>query len=387
MKKKESILTRDFILLFLISVAVCTAMNMLNVLVPLFVTRDLGSTTAVCGFLSTTYLISSCLSRPVAGVLVDRMGRRKMMVVGSLLFALALLLCNWITAVGIMFVLRAMMGIGYAAASTANNTASTDVIPPQRISEGIGYFGISQNFANAAGPALAAFLVAILGNRGSLVSASLLCFAAALISLAVTYEKHSPPVVASGKKPGFAFEKTAAVAAVFQGFSLFFVASIMCFMTLYVVSLGLSSKVAGMFFVISSVAIIAVRMGFSRFVDKLPRWVLLTPAYGILLLAALLLPYTASPAGFYGISLLYGLGHGTVWTVLGSEAVRRAKPERRGAANATFYFAFDAGIGTGSAVWGISIDALGFVPSFRLAAVGFAILAIAAVLAFRKKKA
>jgi predicted MFS family arabinose efflux permease len=161
----------------------------------------------------------------------------------------------------------------------------------------------------------------------------------------------------------------------------------MCFMTLYVVSLGLSSKVAGMFFVISSVAIIAVRMGFSRFVDQLPRWVLLTPAYGVLLLTALLLPHTSSPAAFYGISLLYGLGHGTVWTVLGSEAVRLAKPERRGAANATFYFAFDAGIGTGSAVWGVSIDALGFVPSFYLAAAGFALLAIAAVFAFRKNVA
>lgn len=383
MKQNEPILTRDFILLFIISVAVCTAMNMLNVLIPLFVTEDLGGTTATCGFLSTGYLLASCLSRPFNGILVDRLGRRVMMCAGALLFGVALLLCNWISAIALIFLLRILMGVGYSAASTANNTASTDVIPPSRMSEGIGYFGISQNFANAAGPAVAAFLLGFLTNRSALVSGGILCFAAAALALLVNYERKNPPAKSAGKKPGFAFEKTAAVASLLQGFSIFFVSSMMCFMTLYVVNRGFSSGVAGTFFVLSSIVIILVRMVFSRFVERVPRWVLLTPAYAILLLAALLLPFVNSPAAFYGISVLYGLGHGTVWTTLGSEAVRRASPERRGAANATFYFAFDAGIGTGAAVWGSIIDWLGFAASFRIAGAGFAVLAAAAVLAFR----
>lgn len=382
MNQSPRIFTKSFVLLFLISVLVCTAMNMLNVLIPLFVTQDLGGTTATCGFLSTAYLLSSCLSRPFNGVLVERLGRRNMMCAGALLFGVALLMCNWITAIALIFLLRIMMGVGYSAASTANNTASTDVIPPQRMSEGIGYFGISQNFANAAGPAVASFLVVLLGNRGSLVSAGMLCFTAAALSLLVTYERKNPPAKAEGKKAGFAFEKTAAMASVFQGFSLFFVSSMMCFMTLYVVSKGFGSGVAGTFFVLSSIVIILVRMVFSRFVERVPRWVMLTPSYGLLLVAALLLPFVNSPAGFYGIGVLYGLGHGTVWTTLGSEAVRRAAPERRGAANATFYFAFDAGIGTGAAVWGSAIDALGFPASFRIAGVGFALLALVAIPAF-----
>ncbi len=38
---KEPLITREFILLFLFSVAVCTGMNMLNVIVPLYVTETL----------------------------------------------------------------------------------------------------------------------------------------------------------------------------------------------------------------------------------------------------------------------------------------------------------------------------------------------------------
>lgn len=43
------------------------------------------------------------------------------------------------------------MVVGYSAANTANNTASTDVIPPSRLAEGIGYFGTSQAVASAIG--------------------------------------------------------------------------------------------------------------------------------------------------------------------------------------------------------------------------------------------
>ena len=152
---KTKIVTLDFVLLFLVSTALCTGMNMLNVICPLFVIEDLGRTTAASGLLSAVYTLSSCAARPASGVLSDRMGRRVMMAVGCAVFAAGCLLCGLIPTLAILLMGRIFQGMGYAVASTANNAASTDVIPQSRMAEGIGYFGTSQSVAGALGPALA----------------------------------------------------------------------------------------------------------------------------------------------------------------------------------------------------------------------------------------
>lgn len=383
MQQKEKIVSKSFVLLFLISICVCTAMNMLNVTIPLLVTEDLGGSTATSGFLATIYTVAACLSRPINGVLTDRFGRRAMICIGAALFGLSCLFCGWAGGLAVVFLLRALMGIGYSAASTADNTASTDVIPASRMSEGIGYFGISQSISSAIGPAIAAFAISLVGNRGSMTGTAVLCFAAFALALPVTYEKKEKPTGSAAKKAGFVFEKTAILPSVFQGFSLLFISCLMCFMTLYIVGKGFSSTVAGTFFLISSLSIVVVRLLGSRFVDRVDRRCLLIPSYLLLLVTFLLVTKANSPLAFWALGILYGIGHGTIWMTLGSEAVRKAAPAQRGAANATFYFAFDASIGIGASLWGVLIDAIGFAYAFCIAGVGFVLLALAAFRFFR----
>ena len=385
--EKTRIITGTFVLVFAISLTVCIAMNMLNIIVPLYVTENLGRDTAIAGFISTAYTASSCLSRPVNGVLTDRIGRRRMMGIGALLFAAACVLCGAIPSIIAAFACRMLMGIGYSAASTAANSASTDIIPAQRMSEGIGYFGISQSAASALGPSAAAFAIAGMGNVGGLYLTAAVCVLALVLTLPVTYEKKAAPAVtAPAKKSGFAFERTAAKASIFQGLSLFLLSCAMCFMTLYVVSLGYSSNVAGTFFLIASLMIIAVRMGLSRFVGRVSHSVFLVPGYALLAAMLVLVSISHTAPMIYLCAVLYGLGYGCFWMTLGSEAVRRAAPNRRGAANATFYFAFDAAIGLGASFWGVLIKHLDYAPCFRLAACGYILLLIASVILFRRKE-
>lgn len=127
-------------------------------------------------------------------------------------------------------------------------------------------------------------------------------------------------------------------------------------MALYIVSRGLSASVAGSFFAVASVVIVTVRLLGARWLSRFPTQVFLVCGYVLLIAACVLLPLVGSVPGILGVGLLYGAAHGVIWMTLGSEAVRLAPPERRGAANATFYFAFDAAIGLGAAFWGSMID-------------------------------
>ena len=387
MNKKSAIVGPEFIRLFIYSMAILMGMNMLNVIVPLYTTEVLGKTTAMAGLMSTVYTIAACVSRPVNGVLTDRLGRQKVMIVGGILFALGCALCGFVPALAVLAVSRVLMGFGYSAGTTACNTASMDVIPADRMSEGIGYFGVSQSVGSTIGSAVAAVMLVWLGNQYSMLgtaAAGLLCV---IVALFVRYEKKPgfvKPVPEKGEK-GAAFEKTAIVPSVFQGLSLFLITLMMCFMTLYIVHVGLPATVAGTFFTVSSVVIILVRMAFSGLMNRLPVWVFLIPGYLAIIAACILLPHCTTTLHFMGISLLFGITHGVIWMALGSEAVRLAPAEKRGAANATFYFAFDAAIGLGAAFWGAMIDGVGYNTCFTIAAIAAAVLMVACVPVFRKR--
>lgn len=387
MKKENAVITPEFIRLFVYSLVICIGMNMLNVIVPLYTTETLGGTTAIAGLMSTVYTFSACISRPLNSYLTDRCGRRRIMILGGVLFALGAFLCGAVPAIWMLVVTRAVMGIGYSAGSTANNTASTDIIPPDRMSEGIGYFGMSQSVASALGPAVAAGVIAIVGNRLSMISVGVIGVLGIIVALFVRYEKkpgYAKPVPEGGKSGGM-FEKSAIMPSVYEGLSLFFVALLMCFMTLYIVHRGFSSSTAGNFFVVSSVVIVVIRMAFSKLMNRLSVTVFLIPGYIALLAACLLLPRCTVSAHLMGMAVLFGIAHGVIWMALGSEAVRLAPPEGRGAANATFYFVFDASIGLGAAFWGTMIDRAGYDTCFRIAAIAAAVLAVACIPVFRKR--
>lgn len=391
MNTKGKMVTKDFILLFIVSVAICTAMNMLNVIVPLYVTETLKGTASAAGLMTTIYTVSACVTRPISGTLTDRWGRRVLMVVGSLVYGLSCLVSGLIPTVLALGICRVFMGIGYAGASTANNTASTDVIPQDRLAEGIGYFGMSQSVASAIGPAIAAVVMTAVGNQSSMLVVAGVCGLSMVISLMVGYEKrpgYQKPVVETAEKAaGGFFEKTAIIPSLFQGIFLFIISCPMCFMPLYIVYRGQSAAVASSFFVVASIVIVAVRLLFSGLMNKWGSLSFLIPGIGSLIILCIALPMANTVFGLMVCGVLYGLAHGIVWMVLGSEAVAHAPGERRGAANATFYFAFDAGIGLGAAFWGMMIDNAGYNTCFLIIAIAAFALMLAGIPVFRRKKA
>ena len=76
-KKSGRIFNRYFVLLFITSVCFCFASEMLNVVLPLYVTEDLGKTAAVSGLMTTFYTITSAVGCALyaAGIFLCGVGR------------------------------------------------------------------------------------------------------------------------------------------------------------------------------------------------------------------------------------------------------------------------------------------------------------------------
>ena len=387
---RTAIFNRYFILLFLTSVCFCTATEMNNVVLPLYVTEDLGGTAATTGILTSIYTATSALSRPVNGILTDRHRRRTVMLIGCLLYAAGIFFCGLVPVLSAAFLARAVQGVGYSAASTANMAASNDVIPHEHLNEGVGYFGISQTLPSLFAPLLATTLISVVGNRATQFFIGSACVIATVVSLFVNYEKKGTYAVQrqehDSEKKGAFVELTAIPSSLLEFGSLFFTTAIMVFIPLFFAAQELSNTLLGAYLTTTGVAILIFRTLLSRFVGRVNPLVLLIPAWLCGIAECLLLPHCRTMLACIAMGILFGAAHGVVWMVNGSLAVNRAPIHRRGAANGTFYLAFDAAVCIAATVWGVCIDAVGYANTYRLAACGYAIMIVVATVFYSRRK-
>lgn len=417
-----------------------------------------GGTATYVGFLAVVFSVAAAAARFVAGPLVDRRGRRVVAVGGAALMVLGTL-GPLLSEELVPFVLwRFLQGAGFSAATTALATAAADVLPQERLGEGIGYYGLGQAVSMSFGPALALMLASTNPPENLFVGLTCCSAVALALGLLVRYE-HDPEGLppsseyrqrwerryglaagrrmvegdaalagavdagagavageavaerrliaeelegceagvaraeqvevgaeAAGDVPAggtlAAPVKLGLLSAVLEpkalpgtipmlaispafGFGIFFVG-------LVGTTMGVGSP--GLFYTISAISMIAVRLGAGRFMDRTSaiRIFAVAVATGLagygLLLGAVGLAGTGAGAGavgvaeglYYAAGLPYGVSIGLAIPVNQAVAVRNSPVERWGAANALFMLASDVGIGISCLAWGLVNDAFGF---------------------------
>ena len=125
---------------------------LLTPLLPLYLSEQFGATKDTIGMVLAGYIVTALLVRPFSGYLADSYPRKKV-----LLLALAL---NAIVFGGylvagtllLFFIIRTLHGGPFGASTVANSTVAIDVLPSSRRTEGIGYYGLSNNLGTAIAP-------------------------------------------------------------------------------------------------------------------------------------------------------------------------------------------------------------------------------------------
>jgi MFS transporter, ACDE family, multidrug resistance protein len=127
--------------------------------------RDtLGISSGQVGLLITVFTFPGILLTPVAGVLSDRFGRRKVLVPSLFLFGIAGVACAFATNFGLLLILRTLQGVGAAALGAINVTMIGDIYSGQRRTEALGYNSSVLSVGTASYPAIGGAL-ALLGWR------------------------------------------------------------------------------------------------------------------------------------------------------------------------------------------------------------------------------
>ena len=132
--------------------------TVLNIALPT-IQKDLEATPAQLVWAIDSYILVFAALLFTWGVLGDRYGRKRSLVIGLLIFGVASAACAFATTPGMLIGFRAIMGIGGAAVTPTTLAIITVVFPPHERGKAIGAWAGAVGAAVALGPVLGGLLL------------------------------------------------------------------------------------------------------------------------------------------------------------------------------------------------------------------------------------
>jgi len=353
----DKIWTRDFILICLANFFIFLGFQMTLPTLPLFV-KELGGSDQLIGVIVGIFTFSALLFRPYAGHSLESKGRKFVYMLGLIIFVVSVGSYAFIISITLLIIMRIAQGIGWGFSTTATGTIATDLIPPKRRGEGMGYFGLSGNLALAFGPALGLTLVDVISFTQLFLICSASGFVAVLLSSKIRYKQveKSPHKTVTVKFD--IFEKTAVQPSVLLFFITVTFGGITSFLPLYAAQKGISGIET--YFLVYAIFLMISRTFAGKIYDKRGHVYVFLPGTIMIFFAMLLLSWLPSTFGMLFAAGLYGLGFGSVQPALQAWAVDKAPDNRKGMANATFFSFFDLGVGIGAMGFGVLAGMFGY---------------------------
>ena len=154
----ERLWNRNYIKVMTANFALFFAFYVLTPLLPLYLSENFGATKDVIGLVLSGYTITALLCRPFCGYIVDSFSRKTVLMV--CFGAFAIFFAGYLAASSLLLftIVRTLHGGPFGALTVSNSTVAIDVLPSSRRTEGIGYYGMSNNLAMAIAPTVGIFI-------------------------------------------------------------------------------------------------------------------------------------------------------------------------------------------------------------------------------------
>jgi len=325
----------------------------------------LGGTTFHSGLFLGALTYVSAVTAPLTGALGDRVGQRRMLIVGSLALLCAGVAYATITSHWLMLLVAAIQGVFWSGLLTASAAYVTANLPPARRAEGLAYWGIATMLAIAIAPTVGFWIY----ERGWIwLCAEMVVLGVAMGAIAWSLDE----LPAHARDPDDQPAPVGLLEWRVLGLSIilflyyFGYGGITSFAALYADSLLVTPR--GLYLTTVAVVTLLSRPIAGRLGDRLGYKTVLLPCMGLITLGLASLALADSRFAMIASAAIFGLGFGTAYPVFVAYVMQRVSPGRRGAAFGAILAALDTGIGSGSTLMGLVIQRYGFPLAFGGAA-------------------
>ena len=368
MPAREKLWNANYLKLWSANFMLYFSFMLLTPLLPLYLSETFGADKETIGIVLSGYTLTALVLRALSGYLVDTFSRRAVLLTGCFVFVL--FFAGYLAAGSLLLfaVVRTLHGAPFGVATIANSTAAIDVLPSSRRTEGIGYYGLSNNIATAISPTVALAIYGAMHNYRLLFVLSLLVSA---LGLAINWTLKLPPREPVKGKQALSLDRFFLRKGWSQGLSMvcfgFSYGVISTYIAIYgKEELGITGG-TGLFFMLMAIGLMLSRLTGSRTLRQ--GRILHNAALGMLVSVGGYLMFAAlhNLWGYYGAALIIGLGNGHMFPAFQTMFVNLAENNRRGTANSTLYVSWDVGVGLGTFAGGSVAEYCGFHAAFWVA--------------------
>jgi len=172
-----------------------------NAIYPLYVTHA-GGNAVMVGLFMSIFSISAVLGRPIVGLLIDRFGVKRVLIIGS--FCMGLPSLGYLALINaglppIVWVLRAIQGFGFGAHFSAFFTLAAQTAPIGRRNESVAMYGISGMASIMIGPFIGEELVETYGLPTFFIVMAVLGITAAFLATRINIPHFASPPLHQNK--------------------------------------------------------------------------------------------------------------------------------------------------------------------------------------------
>ncbi|MBP2652538.1 MAG: pbuE 1 [Firmicutes bacterium] len=376
---KQPLWTKKFVLISISNFFQFMTFYALISTLPAFVLNSLGDSQQAAGMAVSAFMISALLIRPLAGQWVDKLERKKLLLLSLGFFFLVSFGYLGATTISIILVIRFLQGIAFGIANTVTATLAAEFIPEERKGEGIGYFATCMSLAVALGPFLGLTIIAHYSFDVLfiiIVGLSFLALVAAALIKIPEVRIHDAVNHKTSWSLKQYFEPSAVPGGIASLCILFSFSGIATFVSLYAADLGMS-EYARYFFILYAVMVVLARPVAGRMLDKFGPDIVVYPAIILFTVALVILSRLMSPSSFLVVGGLIGVGFGSLFSSFQTIAVSSAPSNRKGLATSTFLLLTDLGMGLGPFILGFIVAWTNYSSMYMVTAsvVGLAALA------------
>lgn len=369
--EKERLITPSYCCILAANFLLYFGFWLLTPVLPFYLSEIFEASNTTIGIVLSCYTISSLCIRPFSGYFLDTFARKPLYLIAYFIFTL--IFAGYMVAglLALFIIFRVIHGISFGMVTVGGNTVVIDIMPSSRRGEGLGYYGLANNLAMSIGPMFGLFLHSGGASYITIFSYSLVSCILGFTAATMVKTPYKPPV----KREPISLDRFILLKGLPAGFSLLLL-SIPYGMTtnyvaMYAKQIGITAE-TGFFFTLMAVGMAISRLFSGRLVDK--GMITQVISAGLYLVCICYFGLTAcgwlinwnssfTIILFFLISLLLGIGFGTMFPAYNTLFVNLAPNSQRGTATSTYLTSWDVGLGIGMLSGGYIAE----IASFRAA--------------------
>ncbi len=346
-------------------------------LLPLFA-RELGATPAMVGFVVGASTLTGILVKLPAGAWSDVLGRRPMLMLGTLVFATLPFTYLGVATLGPLVALRFLHGSATAIVGPVASASLSDLAPPARRATWLSTYSTAQGTGQALGPVIAGYLIA--SGRYDLAFLAAGLFAIATPFLAARWP-HTASIPADGPRlrevtrgiVEVARHPLILVTSLAQAAQFVLNGTLNAFLPLFARDVvGLTAAQLGWLFALQTLTTLATRPVMGMISDRAGRRGVIVAGLGVCSLAVLLVPGATSVFELVLAVALYAMGVAITTAATSAFITDLSRRARYGAAHGVFGTIYDVGDALGPIAAGLLVASVGYARMFQvMAAVAF----------------